>query len=186
MNQLDVVRASFMGCSFGGYILLQASEQLGARMEALVLGAPAGLTPMRPALSVWPSLLKANLMPTPRRTERFLSEAIFGLQPLLLEGVKDELFRMVHLFQKYFRSDSLPPRTLSSARLRRLVAPTLVACGSNDRMVHPALLQKAAKAKLPSLVRTVVLHEHGHSLELSPEFVRLAASFLQKIETRAA
>jgi len=186
LDHLSLSRATFMGCSFGGFVLLQAYPRIQSRMNGLVLGAPAGLVPVRPTLTVLPALLAANFLPSRKRTQQFLRRAIFGSEPALEGGVEDELFRIVFLFQKYFRSDSLPPRTLTTEWLQNLTVPTLVAWGEEDRMINPQALGRAAQVKVPSLLEAVQLPGHGHSLELSHHLVDAADRFLSRVIPMAA
>ncbi len=168
MDAQNIARASLVGHSLGAAIALHFAYAYPARVEKLVLIAPATyLLPLRPQFKLAqyapfvPRALIGWVMLNPRTRARALrdalgdparfdpAEAARRLRPLRVRGTADALVAML----ASPRDSQVPP-------LERISAPTLVVVGTRD----PAVPLHHAQAHIHALpnARLAVIEKAGH------------------------
>ncbi len=184
LDRLGIDRASVLGHSMGGSIAMRLAATYPARVERLVLVAPASPDDMRRA--AWLTSLLAPLFPlaalvyyTRRVRERTLRTAFHDPSRM------DE-----EVFQSYWRPARVRGHLRALSRLmadrRRdlpvdlsaIQAPALILWGASDTWLRPSR-GEALRRSIPDS-RLVVVPEAGHLLpeEQSVVFSRLVTEFL--------
>lgn len=169
MEAQGIARASIVGHSLGGAVALEFAHDFPARVDKLVLLAPATfLLQFRPALRVarrlpWvPRALIGWTLTSRRARERALRDALGDparfdaaelarrIRPMRVRGTADALVAML----------GSPHGSALPRDLTRITAPTLILWGAQDRAVPPRHGEYHARA-LPH-ARLVVLEGAGH------------------------
>lgn len=169
MDAQGIARASIVGHSLGGAVALEFAHDFPARVEKLVLIAPATyLLQFRPELRVakhLPFVLRALIgwtMTNRRARERALRDALGDpahfdpeelarrMRPMRVRGTADALVAML----------GSPNGSALPQDLERITAPTLILWGTRDRAVPPRHGQYHARA-LPN-AKLVLLENAGH------------------------
>ena len=157
MKHFNMLRASVMGNSLGGWMALQLAKHRPNRIDALVLLAPSGLAPAR--LSFVLKAIPLTLMGSWGAHK--LNQIVYGH-----EEIPEEAERFGDLIMEHFtpRIGSLP--TLTDEELAALRMPILYIGGEEDALLHTQesadrLQQFAPHAEIHVIPKTghVLIHE---------------------------
>jgi pimeloyl-ACP methyl ester carboxylesterase len=140
---LGLSQAAVVGASFGGWLGLDYAIRRPERVRSLVLLAPAGIAPVRPAylLRVLPRMLAG------RRGRQRAIELIFGVPPAELSDATREFFAYFELVLAGFRLRVSPIPTFSDAQLRALRMPVLALLGERDIVFSAARTRRRLRAR---------------------------------------
>jgi pimeloyl-ACP methyl ester carboxylesterase len=181
LDGLGLERATMLGASFGGSLVVRLAEQAPERIERAILLAPAGLirTSMHRPTTTWRLLSAKFIARSRRRTERMLDLEIINGQPTDPE-VRALLVEVLDLIHTGFRNRSDLPFVLADPSFARLTAPTHVLIGANDRLFDPPKLLARARGVLPNLQTAEQLPHAGHGLEAAPATARRVLEILSQ------
>jgi pimeloyl-ACP methyl ester carboxylesterase len=142
---LGLSQAAVVGASFGGWLGLDYAIRRPERVRSLVLLAPAGIAPVRPAylLRVLPRMLAG------RRGRQRAIELIFGVPPAELSDATREFFAYFELVLAGFRLRVSPIPTFSDAQLRALRMPVLALLGERDIVFSAARTRRRLRGRGP-------------------------------------
>jgi pimeloyl-ACP methyl ester carboxylesterase len=153
-DQLGLEKPAVAGISQGGWAALKLAVRRPARVEKLVLMAPAGVIPDRKSF-----LLRAiPLTLLGRWGARRLARMTFGDQPVP-DGVEDIVVTITSHFKP--RVGIVP--LFSDEELRRLTMPTLLLGGTQDIIRDTNKIAARLQALLPE-VQVIVIPGAGHAL----------------------
>ncbi|MDX9991356.1 MAG: alpha/beta hydrolase [Anaerolineales bacterium] len=170
MDALKIRKAVFVGHSMGGAIALY----LGVHNPSRTLGL--GLIASGPRLRVSPALLeKAETPATFAMATQFLAEMAFG--PQADQRLKDQSTeRMAEMRPAVLHGDLLACNAYDEAQLLgRIKAPTLIICGTADKMT-PLHLSEQLNTRIKNTILCTV-ESAGHMLMLE-EPQKVAAPLL--------
>ena len=178
LEQIGIKRMNLIGSSFGGYLAAEFAIRFTARVNKLVLAAPAGI--MRSSTRVLDQYIMAALYPTHDNALRAFKEMAFDPKVVSDDTVKDFVNRMRLPNSKYaFMSTLLgirdSPRLLP--RLGRISSPTLIIWGLDDKMIpsnYARELESISDSKL------ILMDDCGHTpyVEKPNEFSDIVLKFL--------
>lgn len=176
MDALGIESASLVGTSMGGAVAAEIAITAPARVERLVLLAPAGLVP--PIRNDF--MRSADLGENPLRLENEADfdrvvELVFYRPPFVPTPVRRHFVSQAQARLKETNRiiETLKPFVMSGLedRLGSITAPTLVLWGSYDRVLDPSLLPRFAR-HIPGS-RAMLIVDAGHVLFYdAPEDVR--------------
>jgi pimeloyl-ACP methyl ester carboxylesterase len=154
LSHFNLMRASVMGNSLGGWMALQLAKYRPNRIDALVLLAPSGLAPAR--LSFVLKAIPLTLMGQWGADK--LNQIVYGH-----ETIPDEARAFGHLIMDHFtpRMGSLP--TLTDQELQSLSMPVLYIGGQDDALLHTTDSADRLRKFLPQ-AEIHVLADTGHVL----------------------
>lgn len=154
MMHFNLMRATVIGNSLGGWMALQLSKYRPNRIEALVLLAPSGLAPARLSF-----VLKAVFLTLMGKwgTDK-LNQIVYGQ-----EKIPEEARQFGTLIMKHFkpRIGSLP--VLTDTELKKLRMPILYIGGEKDALLHTQDSANRLQQLLPHSVTRIVPNT-GHVL----------------------
>lgn len=183
-DELKVGKATFVGCSIGGYVLFEAWRRFRERFKALVLcntkadpdDDSARATRLRAAEDVLlrgPGLFIANSLP------KLLGESTKRNRPDILEAARattaGSTAQGIAMVQR-----GMAERVDSTRTLTEIAVPTLVLAGSEDTVTPPALMQAMAAKIRNSEFHVIPGAGHFAPFERPDEFSRLLRPFLDK------
>lgn len=194
LRHLDISRAHWVGCSYGGEIMLDLAleHQEQAASLTLVGGTPGGFElrgqPPRYMLEMFDAMKTGDI---DRASELQIRIWLDGEQrepeqvdPELRQKAL-EMNRIPVTHSTYFLADTQPVHPLTPpavTRLEQVRPPTLIIAGSLD---HPEVLRAADEmtARIPH-ARKVIFEGSGHvpSYEQPEHFVRELLAFLQDVD----
>jgi 2-hydroxy-6-oxonona-2,4-dienedioate hydrolase len=171
---LGLARAHMVGVSWGGFVALRFAVVAGARIERLVLLAPAGLV-NGPA---WSGLTKVGLpmlwyrlFPTRRRLEGFVEH--------LLTTKDDDWVPFLGDAVRSYALGMQVPMLAKPEELATFVAPTFVFGAGRDYSFPGAALVARAAVLFPALAGTEVIANSHHCPPTTDPFRRWLASRIQ-------
>jgi pimeloyl-ACP methyl ester carboxylesterase len=174
LDVLGLERVSVVGTSLGGWIALALALWRPARVERLVLAAPAGIRVDGVARYDY----FAN--PIEETLRRLFHDPARAAQLLPTEYGAEVVVRGYHEFttlarlswNPYLYDPKLPQR------LRRVRAPTLLVWGADDAVLPPAHGAAWARLLPAATLREIPACGHFAPLERGDVFARLAIEFL--------
>lgn len=175
LDELRISKATLIGLSAGSTIALDAALQAPARVERLILVAPAisGHVPTeRPAF--FTDLVAAlQARDYPKAQEVMLASPLFDVPPgsrALVRTMVMDNNRLWTVPRELMKSAAQP----AAGRLEEIKAPTLVLVGDRDLAAQRE--QADLLARRVSGARLVIVPQGGHMLNLtSPDAFRTAA-----------
>lgn len=191
LDGLGLATAVVVGASFGGMIAAHVARALPARVEALLLVAPLGCSPL-------PDAVADTLAASTRGASRERAEA--KLRRLLVHGrITDEMIEEEFAFvARAVDGDALaglrarlePPRPIDDEPIVPWLGdvatriPVAVVRGDLDTVVDPSTLD-AAVASLPA-VRLVRMADAGHQpyTDQPDQFMEILADLLREVRHR--
>jgi 2-hydroxy-6-oxonona-2,4-dienedioate hydrolase len=178
LNELRIVKCSILGSSFGGHLATEYAIRFSNKVEKLVLAAPAGI--MKTSTPVLDQYIMAALYPTYENAFKAFSDMAYNSDAVTEETIMDFVNRMRLPNAKYaFMSTLLGMRYAQKlqGRLGKIISPTLLVWGDNDRMIPPQYA--SAYEEIPDK-RLVIMKECGHTpyVEKPQAFNRIVLKFL--------
>jgi len=156
-DHLGISKASIIGSSFGGYVATEFAIRFSDKVEKLVLVSPEGMN---------------------GKTDRYI---LAGMYPEVTENVYEAFREMVYdrntlneeILRDFCQLDERPGakyRFMSTVlaaryavklnhRLSNIIAPTLLVCGDNDRMIASQYLKQYDEIPI---IKHVVIKNCGH------------------------
>jgi pimeloyl-ACP methyl ester carboxylesterase len=178
VERLECERFDLVGSSVGGALAAEVAVLMPRRVRKLVLSAPFGMfDPEHPSVDIWAQ---------PAMPDRFAE--LFCARPEAWKALwaKPEQVSLEEWAVLRARAMEAAARFLFplgdtgiAKRLSRIVAPTLLMRGAEDR-VMPALYQERMAAGIRGPVQTSAVAHAGHLVELDQpdEFARQVRAFL--------
>jgi 2-hydroxy-6-oxonona-2,4-dienedioate hydrolase len=180
LENLNIDTLNIVGSSFGGHLATEFAIRYANRIEKLILSAPAGM--MRSSTHHLDQYIMAALYPTYENALRAFTDMAYDPNIVTEDTIKDFVNRMRLPNAKYaFMSTLLGIRDSLElpGRLSKILAPTLLIWGDNDRMIplqySEGYINEIANSTL------VVMRNCGHTpyVENSIEFNREILKFLK-------
>lgn len=167
MNHFNLLRATIMGNSLGGWMALQLARYRPNRIDAMILLAPSGLAPAR--LSFVLKAIPLTLMGSWGAHK--LNQIVYGH-----EKIPEEAERFGDLIMEHFtpRIGSLP--NLTDEELATLRMPILYIGGEEDALLHTQDSADRLQALVPH-AEIHVIPKTGHVLIHEQEII---LNFLDK------
>jgi pimeloyl-ACP methyl ester carboxylesterase len=168
---LQVAQAHIVGLSMGGYLALQLALSAPARVQKLVLMAPASLLPQRSRYVLRMALmfLPPIVLPLPSKQRLLLGTSARAAMPAIQQMMTPTDFRYTMVL----------PKVCTDADLRHVRAPTLLLLGDREVVYdHRAALKRATN--LIPKIQVALIPDAGHGLVFDqPDLVnRLILEFL--------
>lgn len=157
LDDLGLERATLIGPSFGGGIVLNTAALAPERIARAVLIVPSSL-----AMSIWRPVREVVL---PMLAYRLLKRRGWlhrSVQPMFTEPVEDAMLDFVGLVYEQVNIHPQMPRRVTKADLARFQAPTLVLAAENDCFFPAHKVLPRARDVIPNVVRTEVLEGSHH------------------------
>jgi pimeloyl-ACP methyl ester carboxylesterase len=154
MMQFNLMRATVIGNSLGGWMALQLAKYRPNRVTALVLLAPSGLAPAR--LSFVLKAIPLALMGSWGANK--LNQIVYGQ-----EEIPEKARRFSTLIMNHFtpRIGSLP--VITDTDLKKLTMPILYIGGEKDALLHTQDSAERLQQLLPHAI-TRIIPNTGHVL----------------------
>jgi pimeloyl-ACP methyl ester carboxylesterase len=154
MMQFNLMRASVMGNSLGGWMALQLAKYRPNRVTALILLAPSGLAPAR--LSFVLKAIPLTLLGGWGANK--LTQLVYGQ-----EEIPKEARRFSTLIMNHFTPQigSLP--VITDEELKKLKMPVLYVGGEKDALLHTQESAERLQQLLPHAITRIVPNT-GHVL----------------------
>ena len=180
LENLNINKLNIIGSSFGGHLATEFAIRYTNRIEKLILAAPAGM--MKSSTHHLDQYIMAALYPTYENALRAFTDMAYDPSVVTEDTIKDFVNRMRLPNAKYaFMSTLLGIRDSPAlpGRLSKILAPTLLVWGDNDRMI-PLQYSKGYINEIPHS-NLVVMSNCGHTpyVENSIEFNREILKFLR-------
>jgi pimeloyl-ACP methyl ester carboxylesterase len=180
LENLNINKLNIIGSSFGGHLATEFAIRYTDRIEKLILAAPAGM--MKSSTHHLDQYIMAALYPTYENALRAFTDMAYDPSVVTEDTIKDFVNRMRLPNAKYaFMSTLLGIRDSPAlpGRLSKILAPTLLVWGDNDRMI-PLQYSKGYINEIPHS-NLVVMSNCGHTpyVENSIEFNREILKFLR-------
>jgi pimeloyl-ACP methyl ester carboxylesterase len=154
LDGLKVQKTALLGISQGGWTALRFATARPERVSRLVLLAPAGVMPTRPAF-----ILKAVLLSmTGRWGAERINRLVFGDQPIHPEALK-----FMNAILTHFKARLGKEYLFSDDELRRLDMPTLLIGGAQDALIPMETVIPRMQRLVPQL-QAVLIPGMGHAL----------------------
>jgi pimeloyl-ACP methyl ester carboxylesterase len=184
LSNLNIHHTNLIASSFGGHLATEFSIRFNRRVDKLVLASPAGM--MRTSTPVLDSYIMAALYPTYDNALKVFRDMAFDAEIVDEGTVMDFVNRMRLPNAKYaFMSTLLGMRYAPklSGRISRIIAPTLLLWGDNDRMIP---VQYAKEYKEIPRLDLVIIRDCGHIpfVEKPMTFNKLVLKFLVGINDK--
>jgi pimeloyl-ACP methyl ester carboxylesterase len=177
LGALNLDHAHLVGCSYGGWTVLQHEIHHPGRATTITLLDPAGFARLSVKAMMW--IIAgglAGLAPAPlrRRAARWLNN------PTLRD---DEIMRLV-MASMSFRRRLPAPSMFGDDDLRAVTAPTLALLGERSQLHDAAHVATRIQGLVPGAAVEVVPGA-GHALPIdSPHLADRIAAFLDTADTR--
>jgi pimeloyl-ACP methyl ester carboxylesterase len=174
IERLGLERPHVVGASFGGWVAAELAVARSDLIGSLVLLGPAGLRlPEHPVTDLF--LLTPDQIPGVLFEDQAKASVLFSAEP----SIDDVLaaYRDMTAFARFSWSPFLCNPKLER-RLRRITAPTLVACPSEDRVI-PVEHGRRYAERIPD-ARFESVEDCGHAMyfERPHEFAQVVTDFL--------
>jgi pimeloyl-ACP methyl ester carboxylesterase len=163
LDALRLPQVHVAGLSTGGYAALRLALAVPARVQKLILMAPASLLPLPPTYFLRMALMfmPSSVLPLPAKQKLLLGTGTPAARPVVEQMMTPTDFRYTMVF----------PSVCTDNELRQLQAPTLLLLGEHDVIYPP----RAAEARATRLIPNVQVQQvpgAGHALNLDqPELV---------------
>lgn len=163
LTALHVEKASIVGNSFGGYLGALAAIYLPARVDRLVLIAPASTIVGMPK---WMLHFFPGYFTRSTRLKKWAVDWIW-------QGFPADAFiaEMRTIASTCGRPQHAPPKVLSDAALRSLHAPTLLLIGDHEVIYKPAKAIERATCLIPNLKAKILPNANHNAQYTAAEFV---------------
>lgn len=180
LKELHIDRCTVIGHSLGGYLATEFAIRFNNRVEKLVLAAPAGI--MRSSTTTLDQCIMGALYPTPENILKAFRDVVFDPKIVTEDLVNDFVNRMrlpniKYRFMSYLLSirDGPPLR----GRISRIISPTLIVWGNNDKMIPFQYLHRQYE-EIPES-RLEIINDCGHisPIEKPVEFNKVILGFLK-------
>lgn len=182
----DVLRLgeniNLMGLSYGGWLTSQYALQYPARLNKIVLLAPAAtVLPFQPKF-----LKRATLSLIPHR--HYVKKTMYWVLEDLVQkdeasrALVEELVEQMYLAQRCFKPKMLTnPTVLTDEELQNLAIPVLYLVGENEKIYSPLEAIQRLKEVAPHM-KTELIPNAGHDLTVvQAEMVnRIVQDFLEQ------
>ncbi|MEM7331857.1 MAG: alpha/beta hydrolase [Chloroflexota bacterium] len=156
---------NLLGASYGGWLASQYVLHASARLDKVILIAPAGVVlPFRPAYLFRTILL--NLLPSKARYLRFFKWSFKDLAKMngtILEEIADDFWESVQCFEPVNPRELPRLSALTDKELKTIQVPTLFMIGENDTLYSAQKAIHRLKTKAPQ-VQTDLIPNAGHDL----------------------
>ena len=154
LDGLKIQKTALLGISQGGWTALKFATTRPERVTRLVLLAPGGVMPTRPAF-----ILKAVILSMFGRwgAER-INRIVFGKQPIHPEAVK-----FMDAIMTHFKARIGKEYLFSDDELKRLNMPTLLIGGTEDALIPMESVIPRMQKLVPQL-KAVLIPGMGHAL----------------------
>ena len=164
MAQLNIEKATFLGLSFGGWLVLRLAALHPERVSAAVLLDSGGLTPftVRGQVIAGIAAIKYRYFPTEKNLVRA------AVHPFYAQGCKPDpdIVNLIGLGFQHVKFDidprGLPP--LTKKELADFAAPTCVLFGEHDVFFNAKNGIEKARGIIPNLVVAEPIKGQGHIL----------------------
>jgi pimeloyl-ACP methyl ester carboxylesterase len=168
-ERLDLLKANFVGASFGGSLIMKLSEVDCSVIKRAVMCNPAGFV----NISLNPRnlfyLLAPMVLPSKKAVMNFLDKIVFSSDFDFGPHKREQLAEFILYTNTYFQMGAENPRPFPDETLRTLSAPAYLILDRDDCFITPSKTRARAEKLLPDLKETVWLEKHGHGIELAPE-----------------
>jgi pimeloyl-ACP methyl ester carboxylesterase len=160
MDGLGVRRASLVGCSFGGYLVLNQALLTPDRVERVVMISPAGTFTSQYWKLTYMMRIRAPVLKLMRRLagrQRAPSLADLSTRPPRAMP-RDTLWAALIGVTMAIASEVsvISPPVFSTRELRRIKAPALLLIGDQETLYEPHGTLRLAKARMPALHTDIV------------------------------
>lgn len=147
LDALDIQRASFLGNSLGGWMVLKFATAFPQRINKLVLIATSGVTPARVTflLKVLPYMMKGE------RGLRGLNKIVYGT-----DDIPDEVMEVSNLIMRHYNSRVGSPPVFTDEEISRITRPVLFIGGEKDALLPTAKTAKRLKRLLPQTTTRII------------------------------
>ncbi|MDB5269518.1 MAG: Pimeloyl-ACP methyl ester carboxylesterase [Hymenobacter sp.] len=181
LDGLGLATAAVAGASFGGLLGLKLALVAPARVSRLVLLNPGCLQPFSLGLKNLYYNLLPLAFPTEANVRRFLRGAVLCPGHHELSDAAMQLLVDFELFAiQQYQDHTQKPYAMTAAELAGLTVPVDLLLGAQDLLFPAARSLRAARARLPTLRRTLVLPNIGHGIETSPVALATLAGWLRE------
>jgi len=176
IDRLGLDRPHVVGASFGGWVAAELAVAAPHRVGSLVLLAPAGLRlPEHPVADLF--IMSPEQVLTALFHDPAAAAGLFPAEPdldFILAQYRDMTALARFSWTPFLSNPKL------ERRLRRVTAPTLVACPADDRLIPAAHGRRYAEL-IPG-ARFAEVSDCGHAMyfERPAEFAGLVAAFLDE------
>ena len=181
-RKLHIDRCAVIGHSLGGYLATELAIRFNSRVEKLVLAAPAEI--MRSLTNTLDQCIMGALYRTPENILKALRDMVFDPKIVTENLVKDFVNRMrlpniKYRFMSYLLSIRDGP--IFRGRISRIISPTLILWGNNDKMIPLQYLPQRQYEEIPE-VKFKIINDCGHipPIEKPVEFNEVLLRFLTK------
>lgn len=194
LQQLDIPRATLLGCSLSGEVVLDFTLEHPERVSALILvsAVPSGFEmqgePPAPLIEMMGAIAQGDLTRASELQNRLWVDGPFR-QPEQVNPVvrqrATEMNRIALANGTWSQADAQPAQPLqppAAQRLTELQVPTLIIAGGLD---HPEVLRAAEvmAATIPNTQKVIILNcAHLPNMEQPEAFNRAVLDFLHRLE----
>jgi pimeloyl-ACP methyl ester carboxylesterase len=154
LDSLKIPKTALLGLSQGGWTALKFATSRPERVTRLVLLAPGGIIPTRPAF-----ILKAVILSMfGRWGAEKINRIVFGKQTIHPEAVK-----FMNAIMTHFKARIDKEYLFSDDELKRLNMPTLLIGGAEDALIPMESVIPRMQKLVPQL-KAVLIPDMGHAL----------------------
>lgn len=157
MDGLKIARASIVGCSFGGFLALNQAVATPERVDRVVLISPVASFASQRGRLFWAMRVRAPLLRLARRlTGRQRKPSLADLSPRARPRDAKWAALIGATMAERPKVSVIDPPVFSTARLRRVRAPTLLLIGEQETLYAAEPMLRLAKARMPQLETALV------------------------------
>ncbi len=161
LHALKLDRVRSVGISGGGWMTLKLAAHMPTQISHVAAISPDGLSTTNTA-AVLRWMLPAALWPSKRTIRRMLrfitSPRAAAPNFALYEQFARGLYNL-----KHFKPQK-NPGPMSRSELRKIIAPTLILMGADERIFVPHAAVERARSDIPGLVAAEIIDAGGHLL----------------------
>lgn len=180
LEKLEVKRATMVGASFGGLLILKLAQVANEMIEKAIFMNPGGfvnvsMPPRNMYYSLLPMLFKScNSM------EKFLQNIVFADKSKIDTRVYEQMLEYMVFAIKDFQNGADYPYMLPDNELANLKTPAYFLLDEDDKLILQSKTLARAKEKLPNLIDYRMLKGNGHGIEIFPEAWQSLLEMIEK------
>jgi pimeloyl-ACP methyl ester carboxylesterase len=178
LEGLELRRASMVGISQGGWLIVKLANVSPEAIESATLMSMAGFLPLSLAMVV--RTLPRVLFKPPEEVARQMVAAVSAPD----EPPNPFFLELLEMMLRHFRSEAAPP-VLRDEEIRVLTAPTCLLMGQYETALNPYKVIERGVDVLPNVVLAEIVPGVGHSMiHRQPDWViSRVLNFLERYAT---